>query len=91
MTKAKSRNLMDEAEHQLARLLRDVNRKKTFIDGKGEKKVIEPDVAERVQALRATFVFLGMKHKIAPEAEESEFERQIKEYHDERGGKSDNE
>lgn len=81
MTAKKQRTLLDETELLITELVRDARRRRRVMDG-DQVRYVTADILDRVRAAQAALTFLQRKGEISPpEKEETEFERQQREFH----------
>ena len=88
-----SGDLLDETEALITQLVQRAKRRRRIkVPGKDggpeTTNVIEPDIIDQVRAAKMAIDFLAAKAKLRPEAEESDFERNIKDLHGEGEGGS---
>jgi hypothetical protein len=62
---------MDETEDLIIGVVREARKAKENMD-----------ITDRVKAADAALRFMTIKHKLVPEKEESDFERELRELHD---------
>lgn len=81
MTVPQKRTLLEETELLITELVRDARRRRKVVDGE-QVRYVTVDILDRVRAAQAALTFLQRKGEIAPpEKEETEFERQQREFH----------
>lgn len=82
-----SGDLLDETEALIIQIVQRAKRRRRIkVPGKDggpeTTNVIEPDIIDQVRAGKMAIDFLAAKAKIRPNTEESDFERNIKDLHD---------
>jgi hypothetical protein len=86
MPPAFKHTLLDETERLIHGIVRDAKARRTVINVEGKSESVPVEIAERVRAADIALKFLQVKAKIAPEVTESEFERDLAEFHGTRKG-----
>lgn len=78
--------LMAEMEKLITGMVRQAQKKRQVQSANKEKgvkaKYEPPNILDQARAADAALKFMAMKAKLEPEIVESEFERQLKDFHD---------
>ena len=79
---ARKTTLMDATESLIHNLVRDARKPRQLgMTADGAPNMVMPDLADQVKVATAALNFLQVKHRIAPEEEPSEFERELAAFH----------
>jgi len=74
--------LLASAERLVQDLVRDARKpRQVGLLPDGQPNMVMPDLADQVRVADVALKFLSVKHRIAPEEEESEYERDLAELH----------
>jgi hypothetical protein len=91
------RTLLEETALLIASMVRDARRRrKVGVDETtGKPRYVAADISDKAKAAAAALAFMGAKEKLDPEKEESQFERDLAQFHgqgkgDAAGGKAAN-
>lgn len=91
--KAPPRDLMEETEKLVTKLVRNTRAgrviKDTDAEGKTTRRRVPYDIIDQVRAAESALKFLQVKNKLDPEKEETEFDEQLKRFHGQGSGGAD--
>jgi len=80
---ARKTTLLDATESLIHNLVRDARKPRQIgLLPDGSPNMVMPDLSDQTKVATAALNFLQVKHKIAPEETESEFERELAAFHD---------
>lgn len=87
--KAPPRDLLDETEKLVTKIVRNTRAGRVIRDtdpeGKPRTRRVPYDIIDQVRAAESALKFLQVKNKLDPEKEETEFDEQLKRFHGQGG------